>query len=167
MRGIQADRVATIDYILRTPAGQIVDKASEFAYLHGYSTFLVGMESALSGKKVGDEFEEELSPASTFGDKVDTEPMRVHRSDFGPSFQQLQPGIALNAQGRDGAIITYFVVDKVGDYATLSRNHPLAGIPLIFAAKIIDVRDALPEEIESKKAFGRSGENKPSSCGCC
>jgi FKBP-type peptidyl-prolyl cis-trans isomerase SlyD len=49
------------------------------------------------------------------------------------------------------------VVEAADDTVTVDGNHPLAGVPLNFDVKIIDIRDASAEELAHGHAHGPGG----------
>ena len=62
----------------------------------------------------------------------------------------------LEAHGPDGArMLTIVSID--GEHAVLDANHPLAGVALVFACTVSDVRAASAEEIEHGHAHGAGG----------
>ena len=54
---IQTQKVVTLNYTLTDGDGNIIDQSSDgsFAYLHGASNIIPGLEDALTGKQAGDE----------------------------------------------------------------------------------------------------------------
>ena len=168
MNLIQTNTVATINYALLTLDGKTIDAGEQLAYLHGHEHLLTGMEKALEGKGVGQQVEVEISPDDAFGAYVEeAEPIRIHRREFGADFNRLEQGAAIPIKTPDGNETFLYVKHRQGSYATLTRNHPLAGVSFMFNASITAVRTALPEEIERQMAFGTNGDQKPSSCACC
>ena len=62
--------------------------------------------------------------------------------------EQLEPGMAFEAQGPEGQVQRIIIKKVDGDEVTIDGNHPLAGVTLNFAVEIIAVREATQEEIE-------------------
>ena len=61
-------------------------------------------------------------------------------------------------QARSGDEMTVVtVVDVEGDDVTLDANHPLAGVNLNFAVKIVGVRPATKVELEHGHPHGPDG----------
>ncbi|MEC7985446.1 MAG: FKBP-type peptidyl-prolyl cis-trans isomerase [Myxococcota bacterium] len=165
METIQQDTVATLNYTLHILNGTKIDEVKNLAYLHGHANLLPGMEKALEGKKVGDVINAELSPSDAFGEIIDIDPVRVSRNDFGPSFDRLAVGLGLASTNSKGEKILLYVREKQNDYATLSRNHPLAGLSLIFDAAVLDIRCAVDEEKQQGRPL--APKKDAPSCGCC
>lgn len=167
MNKIKKNAVAIVNYSLHTADGTLIDEGDNLAYLHGYRNLLEGMENALEGKKAGDEIQETLAPENAFGIKVEENIVSLHRQQFGDRFDDVYPGLALPLQDQQGNEHTLFVKEKKGDFVLLQRNHPLAGVSLTLKAKILNVRAALPVELNDKMAYGVDGRKDPPSCGCC
>ena len=64
------DKVVTIDYELKDSEGNLIDKSEngEFAYLHGASNIIPGLENALSGKQKGDAVQVTINPEEAYGE---------------------------------------------------------------------------------------------------
>jgi FKBP-type peptidyl-prolyl cis-trans isomerase SlyD len=59
---------------------------------------------------------------------------------------QIQPGMQFQANTPTGPrFVTVVAVE--GDEVKIDANHPLAGVTLNFEVKIMDVRQASPEEL--------------------
>ena len=61
--------------------------------------------------------------------------------------ENIEPGMAFQAQGQDGSVQQITVTRVEGDEITVDGNHPLAGVELHFDVEIVTVRDATEEEI--------------------
>ena len=113
---------------------------TETSYLHGgYGGLLDALERALEGKHAGEDVRLQLEPEEAFGD-YDPELVRVEpASRYG---EGLVTGMQVEEDGN-----VYMVTDIADGKAVLDGNHPLAGLALRFALKIVSVRTAEPEEI--------------------
>ena len=60
---------------------------------------------------------------------------------------EIEPGMAFEAQGADGQARRIVVKDVDGDNIIIDANHPLAGVELNFDVQVVDVREASEEEI--------------------
>lgn len=141
--------VVTLDYTLTDQAGQVLDRSEngEFAYLHGARNIIPGLESALDGKAAGDEVTVALSPEEAYGPRDESKIEAVPREMF-PTDTPVEPGMQFHAQGPAGQSLVVTVVGVAEDKVTVDGNHPLAGVGLNFDVKVVDVREASPEEIE-------------------
>jgi FKBP-type peptidyl-prolyl cis-trans isomerase SlyD len=121
--------------------GALLDAPQEpVTYLHGgYGGLLDALEHALEGKHAGEDLRLQLEPEEAFGD-YDPELVRVEpASRYG---EGLVTGMQVEEDGN-----LYMVTDIADGKAVLDGNHPLAGLALRFALKIVSVRTAEPEEI--------------------
>jgi FKBP-type peptidyl-prolyl cis-trans isomerase SlyD len=65
---ISDNSVVSIDYILRSDSGEVIDSSAEgepLVYLHGHEQIVPGLEAALVGKKKGDALKVTVAPPST------------------------------------------------------------------------------------------------------
>jgi len=162
------DTVVAIDYCLKNSAGEIIDSsdgAEPLEYLHGHQNIIPGLEKALDGKKADDAFDVVVDPESGYGEYNDSLVMDVPRENF-PDGVAISVGTKFEAESPGGYITV--TVTKVGDgTVTVDANHPLAGETLFFSGKVISVRDATQEEIDSGLDDCDCGcEHDHDSCGC-
>ena len=158
---IEKNRVVTIDYTLRNSSGEEIDasEASEpLVYLHGNDNIIAGLETRLLGKMAGDELACVIPATEGYGERDEALVFTVPKSDFGDQ-ASIEPGMQFEAHGEQGAQIVT-VVGIEGDDVTIDANHPLAGAELHFAVKVLDVREATPEELEHGHVHGGC------ECGC-
>ncbi|AJQ96703.1 FKBP-type peptidyl-prolyl cis-trans isomerases 2 [Gynuella sunshinyii YC6258] len=126
-------------------------------YLHGYGQLLIGLEKALEGREVGDQFSVELEPAEAFGEVQQADPVRVPRKHIATK-GKLVPGMVVELNTRDG--LRDVTVLKVGlKTVDLDANHPYAGKKMNFDVEVTDVRDATDEEIHHGHAHGPGGHH--------
>ncbi len=157
---IETHKVVTLNYTLTDNDGNIIDKSSDgdFAYLHGASNIILGLEEALSGKKAGDELSVSVSPDRAYGERDPAKTQNVPRDMF-PSDTEIEPGMQFHAQGPNEEMVVVTVAEVAGDSITVDGNHPLAGVHLNFAVEIIDVRDATQEELDHGHVHGPGGHD--------
>jgi FKBP-type peptidyl-prolyl cis-trans isomerase SlyD len=147
----------TIEYTLKDDSGKVVDSSEgkkPLTYLHGLGNLVPGLEKALEGKAAGESLEVTLSAEEGYGHRDETliRKLPVRKlADKNP-----QPGRRTRAQFEDG--YRFALVTAVsGDYATVDGNHPLAGMALHFAVKVVSVREATADELEHGHAHGEGG----------
>lgn len=147
---ISDNRVASIHYTLTNDQGETLDSSRErepLRYLHGAGNIVPGLEAALAGKEVGDEFKTDVAPAQGYGEHNEAMVQQVPTSAF-QGVPEVKPGMQFRAEGPQGA--TLVTVRKVGDDAvTVDGNHPLAGKTLHFAVEVTDVREATSDELNN------------------
>lgn len=143
------DMVATINYHLKDDDGNTIDQSSDgsFAYLHGASNIIPGLEEALEGKETGDEFKVTIEPADAYGEKHLDNIQRVPRDMFPPDID-IKPGMQFNANSADGQPLTVMVTAVEDNEVIVDGNHPLAGKRLHFEVTLVEMRDASQEELD-------------------
>ena len=146
---IAKDKVVAIDYTLKDDDGSVLDTSEgkePLAYLHGSGNIIPGLEKALEGKGQGDEVNVQVPPEEAYGERRDDLQQVVPRSLF-QGVDELQVGMQFQAQSEGGEqIVTIAAID--GDDITVDANHPMAGVPLNFEVKVVEVREATDEEKE-------------------
>ena len=157
---IAKDKVAVIDYTLTDDEGNTIDqsKNGEFAYLHGASNIIPGLEKALEGKTGGYETKVTVAPAEGYGELDPDAIQKIPRNMF-PEDMDIQPGMQFQAQSPEGAMMVLTVVETEGDTVVADSNHALAGKTLHFDVKVISVRDASAEELEHGHVHGPDGHH--------
>ncbi len=146
---IAKDKVVAIDYTLKDDDGSVLDTSEgkePLAYLHGSGNIIPGLEKALEGKAQGDEVNVQVPPEEAYGERRDDLQQVVPRNMF-QGVDELQVGMQFQAQSEAGEqIVTIAAIE--GDDVTVDANHPMAGVPLNFEVKVVEVREATDEEKE-------------------
>jgi FKBP-type peptidyl-prolyl cis-trans isomerase SlyD len=145
---ISQNSVVIMNYTLTDDKGKKLDESqdSSFAYLHGASNIIPGLEKELEGKQAGDSMTVTVDPAEGYGERNDAMVQQVSRDMFEMD-DDIQAGMQFHAASPDGQTIIVTVTSVEGDDVTIDGNHPLAGVTLTFAVNIVEVRDASEEEI--------------------
>lgn len=129
--------------LLEAPEAPIV-------YLHGgYGGLLEPIERALEGRCAGEFVQVHLEPEEAFG-YYDAALVRVEaRSRYGDG---LEVGMEVEDTFDDAEHRRYTVTDMAGGKVVLDANHPLAGIALRIACRVLEVRAASAEEVRRGEA---------------
>lgn len=150
---ISAPCVVSLTWILQDAQGEVIDELRDpLEFMFGGDDLLASVEEAMQGQAAGFETLLHLEPEHAFGDydpglvcfeerALFTEPVET-----GMQFEGLPEG-ARSADMPDDAI--YTVTEVYASHVVLDANHPLAGIALRLRLKVIDVRAATPDEVES------------------
>lgn len=141
--------VVSMHYTLTDNDGKVLDSsegAEPLSYLHGAGNIIPGLETALIGKVADDELKVTVEPKEGYGELIPELIQKVNKSAF-EGVDNLEPGMAFEAQGPDGQVQRVVISAVEGDEVTVNGNHPLAGVTLNFDVKIVGVRDATEEEI--------------------
>jgi len=157
---IAKDRVVTLAYTLKDNDDNILDQSDDgsFCYLHGASNIIPGLEEALTGRMAGDELSVSIPPEEAYGVRDAAREQDVPRSAFPPD-QEIEVGMQFHAEGPEGQAIMVTISKVEGDTITVDGNHPLASVHLNFDVRIMDIRDASPEEIEHGHVHGPHGHH--------
>ena len=155
---IQDKKVVSFHYTLTNQDGEQMETTRDkkpMTYLHGAQNIIPGLESAMAGRSVGDEFQVTLEPADAYGEKKEANIQRISSKHFRFP-KKLKPGQIVGLQTRKGPIQVTIV--KVGRFnVDVDSNHPLAGQALTFDVEVSTVRDATEEEISHGHAHGPGG----------
>ncbi len=148
---IQPNTFVTLAYVLKNPAGEVLDQSSDeegepIRYVHGYGMLVPGLEAALVGLKAGDKKEIVVSAEEGFGDHDAELVLEIDRTEF-PDPPNVKPGDEFVAESPDGDEVVMHVMEVKGDAVVVDANHPLAGVVLHYAIEVQEVRDATEEEI--------------------
>jgi len=150
--------VVIMHYTLKNAEGEELDSsvgAEPLAYLHGADNIVPGLESALTGKSVGDTVNVVVPPAEGYGERVG-EPEQAPKSAF-PEGAEIEPGMPVFAEGPNGEPVALWVVEVAEDYVVLDPNHPLAGETLHFDVEIVGIREATEDEMAHGHPHGPDG----------
>ncbi|MBU2754465.1 peptidylprolyl isomerase [Acidithiobacillus sp. CV18-2] len=155
---IAKDCVVTLDYTLTDEDGEILDSSEgdePLVYLHGHGDIVPGLERALNGHQVGDQVEADVSPEDGYGDWDEDLVDVVGKEDFDDP-EELEVGAQFEVDTDEGVRIAT-VIEMEGEDITVDLNHPLAGMNLHFAVKVLDVRAASAEELAHGHVHGPHG----------
>jgi FKBP-type peptidyl-prolyl cis-trans isomerase SlyD len=153
-------KVVTLHYTLTDNDGKVIDKSEDgsFAYLHGASNIIPGLEEALTGKSAGEEMSVSVSPEQAYGVRDESMLQQVPKKMFEDA-SQIAVGTQFHAQGPNGEMLVVTVLEVEEEHVIVDGNHPLAGVELNFDVKIIDVRDASEEEVEHGHVHAPGGHH--------
>ena len=149
------DVVVSLEYTL-TVDGEIVDSTEgiePITFLQGYENIIPGLERELYGLKIGDEKKVFVPAKDAYGDIDPEAVVEVPRKDI-PKDIPIKTGVELQVTNEDGELLDAVIISVSKDKVKLDFNHPLAGKDLNFAIKVVDLRDADPEELEHGHVHG-------------
>jgi FKBP-type peptidyl-prolyl cis-trans isomerase SlyD len=158
---ISTNSVVLIDYTLTNDQGTVIDTSSgrePLAYLQGHQNIISGLESALEGKSAGDRVQVSIAPADGYGERDESLSQAVPRQMFEDA-DQVTVGMQFHTLTEQGhqQVVTVTAVDA--EHVTVDANHPLAGETLNFDVTVVEVREALPEELEHGHVHGPGGHH--------
>lgn len=146
MTAVARDTVVTLAVDLRDAQGAALqDDGQRVTYLHGgYGGVLDAVENALEGSQPGESIRIHLEPERAFGE-YDANLLRVEpRSRYGDG---LEAGMLIEDDFDGEGARVYTVTELAADAVVLDGNHPLAGMALEVACKVLAVRAASADEI--------------------
>ena len=162
---ISPEKVVSVTYTLTLDNGAIADQADAnqpFLFIHGIGQTLPAFDDALQGLAAGDEFSFSLTADNAYGMPNDNWIIDIPLSVFqGPDVPEgiLELGAVLPMQDQSGNPMDGKVVEIGTDNVKMDFNHPLAGEALNFSGKVIEVRDASPEELDHGHVHGPGGHH--------
>ena len=145
---ITKDKVVTIEYRMVDQAGNLIDSsdhAEPLSFIQGRTKVLPAIEKKLEGHGVGERLTFTLEPEQAYGER-DNDLMRVISRDRFVQHGELRVGMTFTS-GRAGHQRLVTVVDLNQDEITVDDNHPLAGQRLNVDLVIVNVREAIEEEL--------------------
>ncbi len=153
--------VVSIAYKLTVEGEEIARAEADdpLEYLHGNQDILPGLETALTGKKVGDSFSVTLEPDDAYGDYDDENIDELDRVDI-PDADQLEVGMVVEVEDEDGYSYMAHVAEITPNTVVLDFNPPLAGKVLSYDVEVVDIRLATDEELEHGHVHGDMYEDE-------
>lgn len=122
-------------------------------FLFGGDDLLPAIEDAIAGQGPGFEARVQIEPEQAFGDYrpelVCFEPRSIFPAELevGLAFEGLPPGHQSTGMPADAI---YLVTEIYPEHVVLDGNHPLAGMALRVALKVVGVRAATDDEVEAR-----------------
>lgn len=111
----------------------------------GPQTLIGGMEEAVIGKKAGDVVEILIPPESAFGQY---DPNLTFTDDIENVPEEFRyVGAEVQMQNDAGELKRFFVTRISGGFLTIDGNHPMAGKNLRVLVRILEVRNATPDDL--------------------
>jgi FKBP-type peptidyl-prolyl cis-trans isomerase SlyD len=146
---ISKDKVVTISYRIETEDGETVEQMdTPVSYLHGRDSGLFeSVEAALDGKAIGDVVSVTLPPEEGFGDWDPDKTFTDAIENVPPEYRKM--GAVAEFTNDEGGSLKMTVTHVDAGTVTLDGNHPFAGKTITFHVKVIDARDATPDEIRN------------------
>ena len=146
---VKDDLVVGIEYTLQVD-GQDYEQTAQndpLYFIQGQEQVIPGLERQLSGMKVGESKEFQVSPGEAYGEFDPEAVGTVPRSEF-PDTIPLEKDTFLQLRDEDGEELSAYVEGFDDQNVELNFNHPLAGKELSFIVKVTDLRPATREELE-------------------
>ncbi|RYZ67024.1 MAG: peptidylprolyl isomerase [Proteobacteria bacterium] len=152
---IEKDMIVKLAYRLIDEGGRVLDERTPdypYEYMQGRGQIVGPVERLVEGKTPGFRGEVHVTPKEGYGDYKPNLVVDIPRASF-PVDAELEVDMKFNTYGEDGEPMTVRVIEVSDRVVTVDGNHPLAGLELNFEVRVLEVRAASLEEIET----GRPG----------
>jgi FKBP-type peptidyl-prolyl cis-trans isomerase SlyD len=167
---IAKDKVVSVTYelsILNNDT-EIIEKVTDqrpLTFLLGHNNLLPKFELALTGLQTGESFDFILNSNEAYGQIIQEAVIELPKSVFKNDDQIDESlffiGNVVPMMDKDGNHFNGKIIELYDDKVKMDFNHPLAGEDLHFKGQVIEVREALEEEI----AHGHI--HNPQNCNGC
>ena len=162
------EKVVTLTYELRQndKNGEIIQKVDEkrpFVHLFGAGSLLPAFEENLEGLVAGDDFGFFLTSENAYGETSEKAIIELEKSlfeiDGNIDEEIVSVGKMVAMQDENGRPLDGIVLDIRENTLLMDFNHPLAGQNLYFSGEILEVREAVDEEISHRHVHGEGGHH--------
>ena len=150
--------VVSLTWKLSDGQNRPIDELNEpVEFFYGGDDLLAKVEEALAGHATGEELQLHLEPEHAFGDYrselvcFEDRKLFPEQLETGMAFEGLPVGHATPDMPGD---VVYIVTEIYPSHVVLDGNHPLAGMSLRLHIQVRDVREATPQETESRTVGG-------------
>jgi len=162
----EKNHVMSIEYDLTEKGGsEILDSNKghqPLEFITGKNQIIPGLEDELVKMEKGEEKSITVAAKDAYGEVNPEAVETLPREQF--AGLDLQEGMQLYGQGENGETVMVTVKSFDDNTVTIDYNHPLAGKDLTFNVKVVDVREATPDEVLSGQVGG--GHCESGGCGC-
>lgn len=170
---ITKNKFVSVSYELRTSSdGEVLETADEknpLEFICGQGQTLEYFEMNLLNLNTGDSFDFKIPMANAKGERDEDMVLDLDKEIFAElNKEDLQVGASIPMLNGMGQPVQGVVVEVGDDYVKMDFNHPLASKDLYFKGKVLNVRDATDEELQtlhSSKCGGCHGCGSESGCG--
>lgn len=161
-------KVVSMTYTLReeSATGEMIQKVTEerpFVYLFGIGGLLPSFKANLEGLNAGDNFSFVLKNHEAYGPPSDENIIRLDKKVFEIDgvFDEaaIKIGEIIPMEDEEGYPLSGKILEVDEHNVLVDFNHPLAGLNLYFEGKILDIRDATPEELAHGHVHGAHGHH--------
>jgi len=172
---IEKNKMVSLIYELResNETGRIIESLNEtrpLNFIYGTGRLLPVFESNIDSLKAGDNFSFPLDSEEAYGDRreemIVNVPVSVFHTDNGKLNEEIcKVGNEIPMMDSEGNHLNGVVNEITEEYVRMDFNHPMAGIDLFFAGRIIEVRDATQQELAGISSCSSCGDHNHQGCG--
>jgi FKBP-type peptidyl-prolyl cis-trans isomerase SlyD len=151
---ISAGKLVALTYRIEDGQGNVLEQTDiPVSYIHGGQTELIGgMDSAVDGRRAGDEVELILGPDQGFGPHDPGLSFTDDLENVPPEFRFV--GAEVQMENEEGETRQFHVTRIADGKLTVDGNHPLAGKTLRVHVRIEEVRDPTHAELTADLGGG-------------
>ncbi len=169
---IESNKVVSVNYKLTAKKDktseeahiETADDSHPFVFLFGAGGLLEAFEKNLGGKKVGDGFDFYIDAANAYGlhdeNHIVSIPVDAFHDDKGKfDSEHIQLGKIVPMMDNHGNRLQGLVKEITIQHVRMDFNHPLAGHELHFVGKVLEIRNATPDELSHGHVHGPGGHH--------
>jgi len=149
MSTVTQNKLVTITYSILDERGRVVEQHDiPVGYVQGANSgILPAIESAMSGRKVGERIEVTLASEEGYGLRDESLVFTDDIENVPPQFRCV--GAEVMFENEAGETKVFYVTAIEDGQITLDGNPSLAGQGVTCLVNVMDIRDATPEEIRN------------------
>lgn len=147
---ISNDKVVTIEYTMTDQLGNLLDTSDNgdtVSFIQGRGAVFPALEAALEGKSIGEQLQITLTPEQAYG-ATDERLIKIIPRDQFRMAGEIAVGSRFKTR-RDNTEVVVTVVKVDEESVVVDANPPLAGVTIQMDMVIVEVRDAIAEELAS------------------
>ena len=144
MGGVVVGSAVRINYVGRLETGEVFDSSEgtdPLEFVVGAGEVIEGLEKGILGMTTGESRTVTIESAEAYGDRDEGLVARVPRSSLPPEAEVGDQLIASNGEHQ----FPVLVVELTESEGVLDRNHPLAGLTLVFDVTLVSVQGEPPK----------------------
>jgi FKBP-type peptidyl-prolyl cis-trans isomerase SlyD len=178
---ISKDKVISVTYELKvngtSEVVEVVNEENPLTFILGSGSLLKSFEDNLTGLDKGNDFDFVLASNEAYGPVNEQAIMDIPVSSFmidgKLDDKMIQLGNTIPMKDTQGRQFNGKIVGITDENVKMDFNHPMAGKDLNFKGKVVDIREATPEELANGlhgsgcSGCGDSDGCNDSSCGSC
>jgi FKBP-type peptidyl-prolyl cis-trans isomerase SlyD len=172
---IEKNKMVSLVYELREgdSGGRVIETLDEnrpLTFLYGTGRLLPNFESNINDLDTGESFTFTISSDMAYGERredmiVDV-PVSIFETDGKINEEICRVGNEVPMMDSEGNPLNGVINEITDTHVKMDFNHPMAGLDLFFAGKIVDVRDATDYELAgTMNSCSGCGSDSSSGCG--
>jgi FKBP-type peptidyl-prolyl cis-trans isomerase SlyD len=172
---IEKNKMVSLIYELREgdSGGRIIETLDEkrpLTFLYGTGRLLPFFETNINDLDTGESFKFTLTSEMAYGerreDMIVEVPVSVFETDGKINEDICRVGNEVPMMDSEGNPLNGIINEITDTHVKMDFNHPMAGLDLFFAGKIVDVRDATDFELAgTMNSCSGCGSDSHSGCG--